>query len=240
MLNETLPNQCPSCARRFQSSEQGRKEKAAHLDWHFRVHQRLADSASRGQNRSWYVDEEDWIKSRSTSDDSLNTTDHNNNSSNDNNNDNNNNSDNKNNTTSSTAGGGGNPGQNVLNQQYVPVPNDRVLAASTCPVCKEKFETVWHGDAEEWVWMDAVNVGGRIYHASCYSEVTKDRGSMTGTPVDGGVDGGGAGNGKRKAEVCNKNETRPLCLNLWRNFATVMNANTCDLGSGRVVEENEA
>jgi len=212
MLNETLPNQCPSCARRFQSSEQGRREKAAHLDWHFRVHQRLADSASRGQNRSWYVDEEDWIKSRNTSDDSLNTAD--------NDSSNNNNQDNINNLTSSLgiAGGGGagnSGGQSAVQQQYVPVPNDPVLlAASTCPVCKEKFETVWHGDAEEWVWMDAVNVGERIYHASCYSEVTKDRGSMTGTPVDG-VDGGNASNGKRKAEVCFF-RNHPLCRKFLR------------------------
>lgn len=57
-LNETLPNKCSSCARRFEDSEKGRKEKRAHLDWHFRVHQRMAESVKRGQNRSWYVDEE--------------------------------------------------------------------------------------------------------------------------------------------------------------------------------------
>ena len=57
-LNETLPNKCSSCARRFEDSEKGKKEKRAHLDWHFRVHQRMAESVKRGQNRSWYVDEE--------------------------------------------------------------------------------------------------------------------------------------------------------------------------------------
>jgi len=57
-LNETLPNKCSSCARRFEDSEKGRKEKRAHLDWHFRVHQRMAESVKRGQNRSWYVGEE--------------------------------------------------------------------------------------------------------------------------------------------------------------------------------------
>ncbi len=27
------------------------------MDWHFRVHQRMADAEKRGQHRSWYVDE---------------------------------------------------------------------------------------------------------------------------------------------------------------------------------------
>ena len=31
--------------------------KARHLDWHFRVNEKLADASKRGQSRSWYVDE---------------------------------------------------------------------------------------------------------------------------------------------------------------------------------------
>jgi pre-mRNA cleavage complex 2 protein Pcf11 len=27
------------------------------MDWHFRVHQRMAEAERRGQHRSWYVDE---------------------------------------------------------------------------------------------------------------------------------------------------------------------------------------
>lgn len=27
------------------------------MDWHFRVHQRMAEAEKRGQHRSWYVDE---------------------------------------------------------------------------------------------------------------------------------------------------------------------------------------
>jgi hypothetical protein len=37
---------------------EGKKEKAAHLDWHFIVNQRLVETEKRGQSRSWYVDEE--------------------------------------------------------------------------------------------------------------------------------------------------------------------------------------
>jgi pre-mRNA cleavage complex 2 protein Pcf11 len=55
---------------------------------------------------------------------------------------------------------------------------------------------------QDWIWQDAVKVGARVYHASCYAEVTKDgpapaRGdtpqARTGTP-DSVL-------GKRKAEV---------------------------------------
>lgn len=46
-----------TCGRRFLATEEGREKKARHLDWHFRTNQRLADSAKRGQSRSWYVDE---------------------------------------------------------------------------------------------------------------------------------------------------------------------------------------
>ncbi len=56
-LYEARPNQCSTCGRRFLATAEGKEKKARHLDWHFRTNQRLADSAKRGQNRSWYVDE---------------------------------------------------------------------------------------------------------------------------------------------------------------------------------------
>ena len=32
-------------------------------------------------------------------------------------------------------------------EQYIPVPNDPAMANITCPICQERFETVWHDDA---------------------------------------------------------------------------------------------
>jgi pre-mRNA cleavage complex 2 protein Pcf11 len=61
-------------------------------------------------------------------------------------------------------------------KQWLPVPSDPALANLHCPICQEKFVTVWLDEAQEWVWMDAVKVGGRTYHASCHEEATKDRG----------------------------------------------------------------
>ncbi len=47
----------------------------------------------------------------------------------------------------------------------------------------------WLDEAQEWVWTDAVRVGGRVFHGSCYREAY-------------GNAGGGGVLGKRKAEVC--------------------------------------
>lgn len=164
LLYEALPNQCSSCAHRFTDNEQGKAEKAAHLDWHFRVHQRMTESLKRGQNRSWYVGEEDWIKAT----DELDTTSQSAGAAM---------SMQRSFTgASNTAGSGSTTAESVearkkaAKENYIPVPNDPLSSNLTCPVCKEKFETSWHADAEEWVWMDAMKVGQKVYHASCYTE----------------------------------------------------------------------
>jgi pre-mRNA cleavage complex 2 protein Pcf11 len=76
--------------------------------------------------------------------------------------------------------------------QYLAVPDDPALANSVCPICQEKFEMKWLDEAQEFVWMDAKQLGDRIYHASCHAEATKDTVKrLTPEPVLG----------KRKAEV---------------------------------------
>ena len=44
------------------------------------------------------------------------------------------------------------------------------LADQPCPICKEKFDSEYDEEKEDWVWKNAIKVGGRIYHASCYAE----------------------------------------------------------------------
>jgi pre-mRNA cleavage complex 2 protein Pcf11 len=56
-LYEKLGAPCNQCGRRFKSDAEGKEKKAAHLDWHFKVNQRMSDAEKRGQHRSWYVDE---------------------------------------------------------------------------------------------------------------------------------------------------------------------------------------
>ena len=71
------------------------------------------------------------------------------------------------------------------------------MANITCSICQERFETVWHDEAQEWVWMDAVRIGARVLHASCHAEASRGR---DGTPSRG-MTPTGAVLGKRKAEV---------------------------------------
>ncbi|KFZ06444.1 hypothetical protein V501_07407 [Pseudogymnoascus sp. VKM F-4519 (FW-2642)] len=149
-LYERLGIPCTQCGRRFQTDEEGKKKKAAHMDWHFRVHQRMVEAEKRGQHRSWYVDELDWIKSRETDEEHL---------------------------ASATTDKDAPASQGPKKQQYLAVPDDPELANSLCPICQEKFEMKWLD--EEFVWMDAVKIGERIYHASCHAEARK---SYRGTP----------------------------------------------------------
>lgn len=84
--------------------------------------------------------------------------------------------------------------------KYIPVPDAHSGINTTCPICQERFENKWLDTAQEWVWLDAVLVGGtRAYHASCHAEATRDR---EGTPGTGGLRRTPEPVlGKRKAEV---------------------------------------
>lgn len=84
---------------------------------------------------------------------------------------------------------------------WIRAPNDAMLRNTPCPICQEKFESTWSEDVQDWIWQDAIKVGSRVYHASCYAEVTKE------VPVRGGTPQARTGTpdsvlGKRKAEVC--------------------------------------
>lgn len=171
-LYDAQPNQCTTCGRRFLSTDEGRAQKARHLDWHFRSNQRIADAAlAAGLTRSWYIDEMEWIRLREVDASSAAA------------------------DTSSVTATTTKPVS--VRERYIPAPTG-AAANVACPICQEKFETEWHEDAQEWVWMDAVKVGGRVFHASCHDEVKRasggDRGRST-TPDGAGV------LGKRKAEV---------------------------------------
>jgi len=112
-----------------------------------------------------------------------------------------------------TAGGAGTEADSTKKgppKQWIRAPNDATLRNTPCPICQEKFESTWSEEVQDWIWEDAVKVGNRVYHASCYAEVTKDgttpaagRGTpsaRTGTP-DSVL-------GKRKAEVCSIHDSR--------------------------------
>ena len=170
------PNQCGTCGRRFTSDDIGKEKKARHLDWHFKTKARMMEAERRGQNRSWYVDEREWIGSKELDEDAP--------------------EENVN---------GASQGIAVRKQQdYVRAPSDPVLRSLPCPIDQEPFRSEWSEEVQDFIWKDAVLVGGRYYHASCYQEVTKDRDKDTGglTPMGAGIRSTTPDSvlGKRKAE----------------------------------------
>lgn len=167
-LYDALPDQCSTCGRRFPRTETGKQMKTKHMDWHFKV--KDPDAARRGVHRDWYIDERDWIAFREEDNAALESP-----------------------SDGTAADGRANKGPGSAKKKepkdrWVRVPDNKALAETPCPVCQEKFSLSWSVEANDFVWMDAMNVGGRIYHATCYEEV---RGS---TPEPGGV------LGKRKTE----------------------------------------
>ncbi|KIW37867.1 uncharacterized protein PV06_09851 [Exophiala oligosperma] len=172
------PNQCSTCGKRFMADDSGKEKKARHLDWHFKTKARMLEAEKRGQNRSWYVDEREWIASKEYEDDAGPT---------------------------EVASNGTSTIAKKQPQDFVRVPSDPVLRSLACPIDQEPFKSEWSEEVQDFIWKDAVNVGGRYYHASCYAEVTKGREKDgVSTPL-GGVRRTATPDsvlGKRKAEVC--------------------------------------
>ena len=161
------PNQCATCGRRFASDDGGKDQKARHLDWHFRTKTRMVEAESRAQNRSWYVDEREWIGSKEYEHDdgqaeaAL--------------------------LASSTATNS--QGRTQKMEDYVRAPSDPVLRGEPCPIDLEPFKSEWNEELQDFIWKDAVFIAGRYYHASCYREYMqgkeKDAGALT--PMDAGL-----------------------------------------------------
>ncbi|KAK4038927.1 protein PCF11 [Parachaetomium inaequale] len=191
-LHEDLGPPCTQCGRRFKTNDEGRRKKTAHMDWHFRVHQRMTDAEKRGQHRSWYVDELDWIRSREAID-----TDYTHPAQQDSSSDlSSSASAGAHNTTINTKSNAAAAAAAANKAPYLPVPEDSSRVNSTCPICQEKFEMKWLDEAQEWVWMDAVKVGERVFHASCHREAY---GALQQVQQQQ-VEGAGGVLGKRKAE----------------------------------------
>ncbi|CAK7271759.1 mRNA 3' end processing factor [Sporothrix epigloea] len=166
MMYDNLGPPCTQCGRRFRTDEAGRAAKTAHMDWHFKVHQRIVEAEKRGQHRSWYVDQADWIQSRETVD--FDGVDHHGANLNGN-------------ATGGqtgkglgTGGTGGTGATGGGKLQWIPVPTGGAKTNQTCPICQEKFELKWLDEAQEWVWIDATRVGSRVYHASCHAEAARN------------------------------------------------------------------
>lgn len=149
----TRPNQCTTCGRRFTSDDVGKLKKARHLDWHFKTKTRILEAEMRGQNRSWYVDEREWIASREYEDDEGAAVD----------------------DISTLNDQAGLHSATGKKDDYVRVPIDPSIRSEPCPIDLEPFKSEWNEELQDFIWKDAIFVGGRYYHASCYREYIKDR-----------------------------------------------------------------
>jgi pre-mRNA cleavage complex 2 protein Pcf11 len=137
------PNQCSTCGRRFASDEIGTEKKARHLDWHFKTKNRMLEAERRGVSRSWYVDEREWIASREVDDDQE--------------------------VEGVNRKGNGN-GDAKVEVDWVRAPTD---SGVRCPIDQEGWKSEWSEELQEFVWRDAVMVGGRYYHMSCYRDLMR-------------------------------------------------------------------
>ncbi|KAI9657024.1 MAG: hypothetical protein M1821_003190 [Bathelium mastoideum] len=179
-LIHARPNQCSTCGRRFTADAPGRAQKQRHLDWHFRTNRRLQDEARRGQHRAFFADELAWIRAREL-DESADPAA----------------ADGGGRGSGAGAangavgggaggaagGGGGRGGGDAQGSglgrdaardpktRFIPVPPDAAAARPKCPICQEEWSSVWKDEVQDWVWMDAIKVAGRVYHATCYEEV---------------------------------------------------------------------
>lgn len=162
--------------------------KARHMDWHFRV--KDPDATKRGVQRSWYINEREWIDYREV-DDALPTPP----------------SGASGNSTAGAAGGLGlgkaSSATQPPKQTYIQAPTDPVLRNAPCPICQENFTTEWMPETNEFVWKDVIKNGERVYHKSCWDEVSG--GLMAAASANAGGGGGDRGTpdsvlGKRKAE----------------------------------------
>ncbi|GAM86126.1 hypothetical protein ANO11243_041370 [Dothideomycetidae sp. 11243] len=168
-------NQCPTCGLRFLPTKEGKDAKAAHLDWHFRTNQRIADSVHRSVHRNWYPDEHDWLALKEVDASLLSAADEAAASA----------------ATSSSTGGAAAAAK--------PRKRPYVLASTggnkICPICQDAFVSEWSADVQDWVWNDAVEKGGRVYHAACFAEVAGQ------APQAAAVGSGGGGVlGKRQRD----------------------------------------
>ncbi|CAG8477860.1 19026_t:CDS:10, partial [Racocetra fulgida] len=161
ILYDALPLQCKQCGFRYARDEGGKAKMDAHLDWHFRQNRRMKEKAKKAQSRSWFVSEEDWIHSREAEIKSTQSPaffDFENA-----------------NAAKSTVGASQPKKDEVVKESTVIVPLDPERAGKPCTICQEKFQVFWNDADEEWLFRNAIEVDGVIYHATCHADALKNQ-----------------------------------------------------------------
>ena len=151
---------------------------AKHLDWHFVTKRRIRESAGRAQGRSWFSSESDWLSGDVVSAEGIPSA-----------------SDSQGGATSASTTAGGKAkadevkiDREALMKQKVVAPSDAAAvapgpddidsgasSAHVCAICQEPFKSEWSEADEEWVFWNAVQVDGKLYHATCHAEAAAAR-----------------------------------------------------------------
>lgn len=165
-----LSRQCPQCANRYPPGDKGQAAMDAHRDWHFRQNQRVKDSVVRGQSRSWFSKLEQWI--RGGYDDTLLPS--------------------REEANLHDEQGHAGPRLTAAQEEELRAASSKFVVAdgdASCPICKEKFNSEWSEDEEEFIWRNAIKNGGKYYHATCHLSATTlssniERGRRADTPIE--------------------------------------------------------
>ncbi|VEU23765.1 DEKNAAC105061 [Brettanomyces naardenensis] len=144
-------NQCSSCSKRFYSTPEGAKQKALHLDWHFRTNKKLKAMSKQIHNRSWFLPDKEWELFQE--DEIVGGND---------NNDIGVELNNRFNEKPVLT-------EEEMNKKVVTIPDDSENEI-VCGICRDKLVGVFDDDSGEWVWRNAVKQRGRVYHYSCWVE----------------------------------------------------------------------
>lgn len=141
VLQEHLPLACRQCANRYPTGDAGKSALDHHLDWHFAQNRRSKASVSRGISRTWLGSIGQWV--RDGFDDAAEKA-----------------------AQADKKAAGAPQQEHALMEKHakmtVVVPMDSAIAAQPCPICKEKFESEWSEDEEEWIWRNAVDIDGTV------------------------------------------------------------------------------
>lgn len=121
---------------------EGENKLQTHMDWHFRRNRKERETEGRGAHRRWLPSAEEWINENVEGGGPSNA------------------SPKKADVTLPTKL----PAEKIaaLKRKWVPARLDPIQAKVPCPVCKEEFKAEWNEDEEEWVIMNAVQVGSQV------------------------------------------------------------------------------
>lgn len=136
--------QCKQCGLRVSLDEGGQQKIDDHLDMHFMQNSRNDQAGGRGHSRSWFVGFENWMPECKS----------------------------KAQSEKERAAAAAREKENRLKDAYVVIPLGNEAKTVTCPICKEVLNPEFMEEEEEWVFKNAIDVNGKIYHSTCHADAS--------------------------------------------------------------------